>query len=384
MSIRWNSIELKVAGLLTALLVILVYAAFTFRQSQIDIDRNARQLQDASYRTTVLSQFLAAVTEAEPNTTASNPESGGTLRAQLLAFERIGVALESLRTSYQYDGAVYARLARYLDGVTDDIASLRRSGEQVSSTGAGGFDQSGAVRLATELLAVEQNRSRDAGIQLAAAIEGITRTWLIAFGAVLVGGLGFVFVILRQIKAWRARAAHPSAEVFLRPGEEIIDRNAFVTGITSSIAASLNRSRTVGVLAIGVNNLASLRETEGQEAVDELMAQLSNRLRTIFRRSDLVTRLNGDVIMAMLHDIKARSDLAECDKRIHRAVDGLLVPGIQGGHLSVKVGSAMYPIDGYSGDELISAACDDLRNPTMLNAPPNPSTPANNSPPLPA
>jgi diguanylate cyclase (GGDEF)-like protein len=361
-AVRWSSIEVKTALLVASLVGVFAYSAFEFEQMRQNVERSAVSVQVSTARMATLGQLLVAT--GDPAMTAPDKLTGldenGKFRAQLVALDRARTALEALLPTYQYDGATYARLARYLDSVGGELAALRRAGVRPGAapggTAAPDFDGIAVAQLAAELMTAEQDRGQGAAVTVMRAIDAAAKTWLITFFAVGFAALAFAFMAIRQIRAWRQRANRKPAEIHLQLQHDAADQVALNSGIANSISTSLNNSRTIGVMAITLEELPELRRRTGADAVEMLVVEVAKRLRAMFRPTDLMARVDGDTIVVVLPDIRVRDDMNVLSRRVRESINGVSVAELNGARLTPDIGMAMYPIDGYSGEELIAAA----------------------------
>jgi diguanylate cyclase (GGDEF)-like protein len=111
----------------------------------------------------------------------------------------------------------------------------------------------------------------------------------------------------------------------------------------------------VGLLFIDVDDAASLDRAWGDGVGDRVLAALGERLRTMFRETDIPARLEGDEWVIVVEDLERPHDIGLLIRRIDRLleepfeVDGAEV------RLRASIGSAVSPGAGSPGDLLNTA-----------------------------
>lgn len=112
----------------------------------------------------------------------------------------------------------------------------------------------------------------------------------------------------------------------------------------------------VAILFIDVDNLKRINDSLGHSTGDRLLRLLAQRLRTIMRDGDLLSRVSGDEFLLVVPNLR---DSEMVDGIADRIRDSLATPlEIDGLELSttVSIGAAIYPDDGRNFDELCRRA----------------------------
>ena len=125
--------------------------------------------------------------------------------------------------------------------------------------------------------------------------------------------------------------------------------------LNSELARSGRSMKSLALLLCDLNGFKTVNDNYGHLTGNKLLQEIANNFRAVCRDYDLVGRLGGDEFILILPDCDAVS-VAEFLPRVQAAVAkaALAVCGKPG--VSVSVGSAFYPQDGATAEELLSEA----------------------------
>ena len=107
---------------------------------------------------------------------------------------------------------------------------------------------------------------------------------------------------------------------------------------------------------LDVDQLKAINDSLGQAMADELLRALANRLRDASRRQDLLARLSGDEFALVMSGGTDPEIMQGAAERLLRGITQSMVINGQDISFSVSVGTALFPADAGSADELIACA----------------------------
>ncbi|MGC5704308.1 EAL domain-containing protein [Pseudomonas sp. NFXW11] len=129
------------------------------------------------------------------------------------------------------------------------------------------------------------------------------------------------------------------------------NRALAIERLSQAIAAR----RGVVLLYLGIDNYRAIHEGFGADGLEQMMGELSQRLRDVLSQGDTAARITASEFLLLLENIELDGALVMAD-RLH----GLLSrpQSIQGDEVrrQICIGMAVYPADGQSAEELISRA----------------------------
>ncbi len=148
------------------------------------------------------------------------------------------------------------------------------------------------------------------------------------------------------------------------------NRALFCDWVDLAVRESSRYSRTVGVLLIDIDNFKLVNESFGHMAADEILKQFSHRLRDAALGAELVARHTGDEFLVLLADTDTPdgsegthdhpADVAQMAEAVAGRMRYLLrIPFLCMGdevYLTVSVGSALFPRDAATRDDVLAQA----------------------------
>ena len=122
------------------------------------------------------------------------------------------------------------------------------------------------------------------------------------------------------------------------------------------IAAGQRRPSPAAFLAVGVDNMATINETFGNDAGDSVLIEIGCRLDDCLRVSDIIGRLGDDRFGVLLIHCPPEAIAAAAEK-IRSAVSGTPIQAVSGAVCAtVSIGSAAFPEHGLTSYEVITRA----------------------------
>ena len=183
----------------------------------------------------------------------------------------------------------------------------------------------------------------------AVAVAGVQsgRYWLVPF---LLIALALTFFNLR---AYLERMADAQTD----PLTGLSNQRALMAHLTGEIERARRKRSEVAVVIIDVDEFKAINDTHGHRAGDQALVKIADSLRSAIGPRDMCARYAGDEFLMILD----RCDAGQAERKAHQlkwAVaaqrlerrPGLRIP------LAISVGTAVFPEDGATVDELLAAA----------------------------
>ncbi|HEV3180084.1 MAG TPA: EAL domain-containing protein, partial [Steroidobacteraceae bacterium] len=126
--------------------------------------------------------------------------------------------------------------------------------------------------------------------------------------------------------------------------------------MTQAIAQAKRQSHEFAVLVIDLDRFKLINDSLGHHAGDDLLREVSQRLRAAVRAVDTTARLGGDEFVILVDGPVTRAEVLEVGRRAIQAMEpAIRLLGIDV-HVTASIGVAFYPRDGASVDTLLARA----------------------------
>ncbi|WP_088285538.1 EAL domain-containing protein [Ideonella sp. A 288] len=167
-----------------------------------------------------------------------------------------------------------------------------------------------------------------------------------------IGGIGGFLLLLHGAPMAEPPPTEALPAAFDRltglPGEPV-----FRKVLRDSVERARLTQQPLTIARVDIDQFKQLNEGLGTDGADGVLVEVAQRLSASIRREDMVARLNGDEFGLLMGE--AASEPAPLD----RILAAISKPMTVAGHplaVTVSIGSASFPADGETADELISAA----------------------------
>ena len=135
------------------------------------------------------------------------------------------------------------------------------------------------------------------------------------------------------------------------------NRKLFTDRLMQNITRAKRYGRgAVAVMFVDLDHFKTINDTLGHEAGDELLLEMSRRLRDCVRDDDTVARLGGDEFTIILAELRHPEDAAGVAEKIIMAVQEPINISGTTLEISASIGIAIYPEDGADPETLLRNA----------------------------
>ncbi|SEO38558.1 response regulator receiver modulated diguanylate cyclase/phosphodiesterase with PAS/PAC sensor(s) [Duganella sp. CF517] len=137
---------------------------------------------------------------------------------------------------------------------------------------------------------------------------------------------------------------------------DLPNRMLFKDRLGLAVIQAKRKLTELAVMFIDLDRFKLVNDTLGHVKGDELLQQVSQRLKTCLRRGDTLARQGGDEFTIVLPELRDRQDAKSiADKFLESLHEPFDLDGHQV-HISASIGIAIYPNDGETIDELLRHA----------------------------
>ena len=134
------------------------------------------------------------------------------------------------------------------------------------------------------------------------------------------------------------------------------NRAYFEEHLFHAIEVAKRDGRSLAVLFIDLDRFKVINDTLGHDIGDMLLKQVSDRIRSVLRKSDMLARIGGDEFIAVLETIHSAGDAAHVCEKIQQAIAEPFIIGANTLNVSTSIGVALCPDNGETITDLIKNA----------------------------
>ena len=133
-------------------------------------------------------------------------------------------------------------------------------------------------------------------------------------------------------------------------------RDIMLDRLTQAIGDARRRGGHLAVLFIDLNNFKVINDTLGHGVGDQVLQQAAQRMGSVIRKQDTLSRYGGDEFLILITDIEQATDASEVARKLTVAIGMPFRIGEHVLRLSASVGICVYPEDGDTRELLIERA----------------------------
>lgn len=135
----------------------------------------------------------------------------------------------------------------------------------------------------------------------------------------------------------------------------LMNRKSFVEEIGLACIENLTNASSFALIMIDLDAFKSINDELGHMVGDALLRAVGERLQSVLRPTDLVSRIGGDEFAALLRDVRSR-EAELLTTRICNALHARLPVGESVLHPRVSIGTSVFPEHGSDTDHIMRSA----------------------------
>jgi diguanylate cyclase (GGDEF)-like protein/PAS domain S-box-containing protein len=134
------------------------------------------------------------------------------------------------------------------------------------------------------------------------------------------------------------------------------NRLLFIEHLTKQVARAVRDKSLLAVLFLDLDRFKQINDTMGHDIGDMLLIEVSARIKTCLRDSDMIARLGGDEFTISLPVIKNRDDAGLVAQKIITEIEKPFFLKNHECNIGSSIGISILPRDGNTSDELLKKA----------------------------
>ena len=134
------------------------------------------------------------------------------------------------------------------------------------------------------------------------------------------------------------------------------NRKHFHEQLLHSIELSERSGQKFAVIFLDLDNFKKINDTLGHLAGDDLLQQVSGRIRHVVRKADIVARMGGDEFAVILNNLSSVGYVSHLARKIRKHICRPYTVEARLLEMDFSMGISLYPLDGLDGAELVRKA----------------------------
>jgi diguanylate cyclase (GGDEF)-like protein/PAS domain S-box-containing protein len=134
------------------------------------------------------------------------------------------------------------------------------------------------------------------------------------------------------------------------------NRRLFAQHVERALAQARRESRRLAVMFIDLDRFKNINDALGHEAGDQLLCEISRRLRQCSREGDTISRFGGDEFVLLAEDLNDTDGASVIARKVLAAVARPVTIGNAEHSVTASIGISMYPDDGADQQTLMKHA----------------------------
>ncbi|BBN80675.1 hypothetical protein PA25_06600 [Pseudoalteromonas sp. A25] len=134
------------------------------------------------------------------------------------------------------------------------------------------------------------------------------------------------------------------------------NRRLFYDRLSMALASAHRESHKLAVMFIDLDRFKEVNDSLGHSAGDELLVQVSERIKNMLEEGDTLARLGGDEFVVLLTEVKHMSDVVGFANKILEQLSVAFELNDICVNATASLGAAIYPDDGVDSETLLKHA----------------------------
>ena len=136
----------------------------------------------------------------------------------------------------------------------------------------------------------------------------------------------------------------------------LLNRSDFITQLNNAVDRSIRHNSKGALFFVDLDNFKCINDSEGHLAGDVLLLNFAARLKKLFRKGEIISRIGGDEFTLIIEDIECANDAAIIAQRL---LDEILMPFTiekKEHHISCSIGISLFPGEDVDCEQLVKQA----------------------------
>jgi len=137
---------------------------------------------------------------------------------------------------------------------------------------------------------------------------------------------------------------------------DLPNRNLFLDRLQQALNRARWHQRLVAVMFLDLDRFKNINDTLGHNTGDQLLLQISKRLKSSVRDGDTIARFGGDEFALLLDDIQSDNDVSSLARKLLDTLEDPFRIGQHEFYVTASIGISLFPADGEDAETLLRNA----------------------------
>ncbi|RLA81164.1 MAG: hypothetical protein DRG78_09650, partial [Epsilonproteobacteria bacterium] len=157
-------------------------------------------------------------------------------------------------------------------------------------------------------------------------------------------------------KKVQLRTKQLAQQAYYDPLTKLPNRALFTDRLEQGIAKAKRNKKELALFFIDLDKFKQINDSLGHDIGDEVLQQVSNRIKSSLREKDTLSRLGGDEFTIIVEDIQNHKELSFIAQKIINSLEKPLEIQNNALYISTSIGISIYPNDGLNTHDMLKYA----------------------------
>ena len=165
-----------------------------------------------------------------------------------------------------------------------------------------------------------------------------------------------VVALVRDITARKSAEQQIEYQAYHDALTGLANRRLFQEHLSLALSLAQRRGTNVAVLFLDLDHFKVVNDSLGHSVGDEMLRQVTQRLRSAVREGDTVARVGGDEFTIVLQDVPSADAAAAVAQKVLRRIAEPMDVGTHRLYVTTSIGITFFPDDGDDAETLLKNA----------------------------
>lgn len=137
---------------------------------------------------------------------------------------------------------------------------------------------------------------------------------------------------------------------------DLANRVLLADRMQQAMAMAIRNKHSLAILYLDLDNFKTINDSYGHDIGDQLLVEISHRMKNTIREADTLARIGGDEFIVLMCDVVSINEYRQLAERVLEACSEPTVIGASTLQISASIGMTVFPQDSVDAEQLIRHA----------------------------